>query len=184
MDAFAVSVSHGLQYGVPIKKFVRAFTNTSFAPSGITDDKEIRTASSLIDYIFRRIGKTYMSFDDQLEVGLASIDDMPQGQTSLLGAGDASSAETSAEQAMETLAEAEAAITEAMTTIAASTADLAASQPDSIAEPLKPSQTASEAGKTPVQDAAAPLCYNCGNQTMRAGTCYVCTACGSTTGCS
>jgi ribonucleoside-diphosphate reductase alpha chain len=85
---------------------------------------------------------------------------------------------------METLAEAEAAITEAMTTIAASTADLAASQPDSIAEPLKPSQTASEASKTPVQDAAAPLCYNCGNQTMRAGTCYVCTACGSTTGCS
>jgi ribonucleoside-diphosphate reductase alpha chain len=179
MDAFAVSVSHGLQYGVPIKKFVRAFTNTSFAPSGITDDKEIRTASSLIDYIFRRIGKTYMSFDDQLEVGLASIDDMPQGQISLPVASEAST-----EQAMETLAEAEAAITEAMTTIAASTADLAATQQDSVAEPAKPSQLASEAHKSPVQDSAAPLCYNCGNQTMRAGTCYVCTACGSTTGCS
>jgi ribonucleoside-diphosphate reductase alpha chain len=184
MDAFAVSVSHGLQYGVPIKKFVRAFTNTSFAPSGITDDKEIRTASSLIDYIFRRIGKTYMSFDDQLEVGLASIDDMPKGQTSLLSAGDNNSTETPAGQAMETLAEAEAAITEAMTTIAASTADLAAAQSDSVEAAAKPAQTVSEARKSPVQDAAAPLCYNCGNQTMRAGTCYVCTACGSTTGCS
>jgi ribonucleoside-diphosphate reductase alpha chain len=184
MDAFAVSVSHGLQYGVPIKKFVRAFTNTSFAPSGITDDKEIRTASSLIDYIFRRIGKTYMSFDDQLEVGLASIDDMPKGQTSLLSAGDNNSTETPAGQAMETLAEAEAAITEAMTTIAASTADLAAAQSDSVEAAANPAQTVSEARKSPVQDAAAPLCYNCGNQTMRAGTCYVCTACGSTTGCS
>ena len=183
MDGFAVSISHGLQYGVPIKKFVRAFTNTSFAPAGITDDPEIRTSSSLIDYIFRRLGKTYLSFDDQLEVGLASIDDMPQGQISLPVAAD--TADTPAGQAMETLAEAEAAITEAMTTIAASTADLAAAQPGSITEePAKPAQTAPEARKTPVQDSAAPLCYNCGNQTMRAGTCYVCTACGSTTGCS
>jgi hypothetical protein len=45
---------------------------------------DIRTASSIIDYIFRRLGKSYLSFDDQLEVGLASIDDMPVDQTSLL----------------------------------------------------------------------------------------------------
>lgn len=182
MDAFAVSISHGLQYGVPLKKFVRSFTNTSFAPAGITDDPDIRTASSLIDYIFRRIGKTYLSFDDQLEVGLANIDDIPQGQTNLLNVAEDAVPETSAEQAMETLAEAEAAITEAMTTIAASTADLPQLSEDAAAEqPI----TETEAKKpTVVQDSAAPLCYNCGNQTMRAGSCYVCTACGSTTGCS
>ena len=72
MDAFAVSVSYGLQFGVPLKQYVRNFTNTSFAPSGITDDPDIRTASSIIDYIFKRLGKTYLSFDDQIEVGLAT----------------------------------------------------------------------------------------------------------------
>ncbi len=80
-----LSVSYGLQYGVPLKKFVRTFTNTSFAPAGITDDPDIRTASSLIDYIFRRLAITYLNFDDRLELGLANLDDMPEGQTSLLG---------------------------------------------------------------------------------------------------
>src|SRR5579862_2101699 len=84
MDAFGVSVSYGLQFGVPLKQYVRNFIHTSFAPAGLTDDKDIRTASSIIDYIFRRLGKTYLSFDDQLEVGLASLDDMPAGQASLL----------------------------------------------------------------------------------------------------
>jgi ribonucleoside-diphosphate reductase alpha chain len=79
MDAFATSVSFGLQYGVPLKKLVKSFTHTSFAPAGITDDPDIRTASSIIDYIFKRLGKSYLSFDDQLEVGIASIDDMPTG---------------------------------------------------------------------------------------------------------
>ncbi len=168
MDAFAVSISFGLQYGVPLKKLVRSFTNTSFAPAGITDDPDIRTASSLIDYIFKRLGKTYLSFDDQIEAGLADIDDMPEGQTSLLPSADEAVSDASVEQAMETLAEAEAAVSEAMTTIAASTADLPAEGTE----------------KNIVQDSAAPLCYNCGNQTIRAGNCYVCTACGSTTGCS
>ncbi|HEY5549709.1 MAG TPA: vitamin B12-dependent ribonucleotide reductase [Candidatus Saccharimonadales bacterium] len=183
MDAFAVSVSHGLQYGVPLKKLIRSFTHTSFAPSGITDDPDIRTASSLIDYIFRRLGKTYLSFDDQLEVGLAHIDEMPQGQTSLLTPSEELLPETPTEQAMETLAEAEAAITEAITTIAASTADLSSVTTEPIATKKEPEEVAPQKSAA-AYDSAAPLCYNCGNQTMRAGSCYVCTACGSTTGCS
>jgi ribonucleoside-diphosphate reductase alpha chain len=55
MDAFAVSVSYGLQFGVPLKNYVQNFTNASFAPYGATDDPDIRTASSIIDYIFRRL---------------------------------------------------------------------------------------------------------------------------------
>ena len=181
MDSFAVSISFCLQYGVPLKKLVKSFTNISFAPAGITDDPDIRTASSLIDYVFRRLGKTYLSFDDQLEVGLAHIDEIPQGQTSLLTTGnDDAVPETTPQQAMETLAEAEAAITEAITTIAASTADM----PNVSDETQLASESEAGQKKTPVQDSAAPLCYNCGNQTMRAGSCYVCTACGSTTGCS
>lgn len=85
MDSFAKSVSHGLQYGVPLKSYVDALMSSSFAPSGMTDDPEIRTASSMMDYIFRRLAADYLSFDDRLELGLASIDDMPsENQTTLL----------------------------------------------------------------------------------------------------
>src|SRR5437868_9224000 len=84
MDSLAVSVSYGLQYGVPLKSYVHGLTNMAFAPAGITDDPEIRTASSLVDYVFKRLALTYLSFDDRLEQGLASIDDMPDTQTSLL----------------------------------------------------------------------------------------------------
>ena len=179
LDAFGISISYGLQHGVPLKQYVRAFTSTSFAPAGITEDPDIRTASSIIDYIFRRLGKTYLSFEDQLEVGLATIDDIPEGQTSLLG--DSSQQESTVEQAIGAVAEAEAAISEAVATIAASTA-----QPDAVTEladdPIDDSKPADT--RQPALDPDAPLCFNCGNQTQRAGSCYVCTACGSTTGCS
>ncbi len=164
MDAFATSASYALQYGVPLKKFVRTFTNTSFAPAGITDDPDIRTASSIIDYIFRRLGKTYLNFDDQLEVGLASIEDMPTGQTSLLTEEIKQEAEPSA-------------LDEEIAVLA------------SVAEPVEETTPVPEASNpvTRVVDNhqdSAPLCYNCGNQTQKAGSCYVCTSCGSTTGCS
>jgi ribonucleoside-diphosphate reductase alpha chain len=166
LDSFAISVSYGLQFGVPLKNYVLNFTNTSFAPAGMTDDPEIQTASSIIDYIFRRLGKTYLSFDDQLEVGLAHIDDMPEGQASLL---DETAVEAEIAQAEQEIAE-EPKIAEASTAPAPSiSATASTSQPEK---------------KVVRRDEAAPLCYNCGNQTMRAGTCYVCTACGSTTGCS
>jgi ribonucleoside-diphosphate reductase alpha chain len=165
MDAFGVSVSYGLQFGVPLKNYVRNFTHTSFAPSGITDDPDIRTASSIIDYIFRRLGKTYLSFDDQLEVGLANIEDMPAGQASLLD--DVEQEIPQAEQ--EIIADAPVA--------AASTAPEPSVSAQSQSDPIKEPSAAK-------QDDSAPLCFNCGNQTQRAGSCYVCTACGSTTGCS
>lgn len=169
MDAFAVSVSYGLQFGVPFKNYVRNFTNTSFPPAGITDDPEIRTASSIIDYIFRRLGKTYLNFDDQLEVGLASIDDMPSGQISLPVIED-SQTDVLAEIETEIKSENENIAPEEPLTVSASTADL-----PNIAQraPLGSSHHDS-----------APLCFNCGNQTQRSGSCYVCTSCGSTTGCS
>jgi len=156
MESLAISVSYGLQYGVPLKSYVHALTNISFAPAGITDDKEIRTASSLVDYVFRRLALTYLSFDDLLELGMASLDDMPlEGQTSLLESQPAP------------------AVTESLTVVAATS------------EPI-PAVTSAKATTAPVakKDDTAPMCYNCGNQTQRAGSCYVCTSCGSTTGCS
>jgi ribonucleoside-diphosphate reductase alpha chain len=167
MDSFAVSVSYGLQFGVPLKNYVRNFTNTSFAPAGVTDDPDIRTASSIIDYIFKRLGKTYLSFDDQLEVGLAALEDMPEGQASLL---DDTADVSQAEQVIAI----EAPVAQE-TTAPAVTASASTSSP--APEPVKAAGTARK-------DDSAPLCYNCGNTTQRSGTCYVCTSCGSTTGCS
>lgn len=167
MDAFGVSVSYGLQFGVPLKNYVRNFTSTSFAPSGITDDPEIRTASSIIDYIFRRLGKTYLSFDDQLEVGLASIEDMPENQTSFLDDHIAVD---------EALIPEGVVASEHIETAAASTAPSPSVSQKARAGAAQPSKSHQ------IDD--APLCFNCGNQTQRAGSCYVCTACGSTTGCS
>ena len=156
MDAFAISVSHGLQYGVPLKDYVKSFISTSFAPSGITDDAEIRTASSLVDYIFRRLALSYLSFDDRLELGLASIDDMPDVQTTLLDVQQPAA--------------------EPVKVVAAVPAKV-------VAAAVAPAVSVSKA-KPSVKDSDAPLCYNCGNQTQRAGSCYVCSSCGSTTGCS
>ncbi|HUP26385.1 MAG TPA: vitamin B12-dependent ribonucleotide reductase [Candidatus Limnocylindrales bacterium] len=156
MDAFAISVSHGLQYGVPLKTYVSAFMSTSFAPSGVTDDAEIRTASSITDYIFRRLALTYLSFDDRLELGMASIEDMPDAQTSLLD--------------------------EPQTTL---DTELADAKPVAEEPKLQVNTPVSAAPKAKAfTDDSAPMCFNCGNQTQKAGSCYVCTSCGSTTGCS
>ena len=59
MDAFAISVSMGLQYGVPLRAFVEKFTNMRFEPAGMTDDPDLRFATSLVDYIFRRLAVEY-----------------------------------------------------------------------------------------------------------------------------
>ena len=154
MDSFARSISYGLQYGVPLKRYVKGLSHMSFAPSGITDDPDIRTASSLVDYIFRRLALTYLSFDDRLELGMASLDDIPdEAQTTLLATPQP-------------------------------TPVVAAAQP--VSEPVQPTSkpaTSKIAAPSSAQ-VAAPLCYNCGNRTQRAGSCYVCTSCGSTTGCS
>lgn len=153
MDSFGRSISYGLQYGVPLKTYVNGMAHMSFAPAGITDDPEIRTASSVIDYIFRRLALTYLSFDDRLELGLASIDDMPELQTTLLD-----------EQVVQ---------------------DVPAVQPTVVApQPMVQETPVAPESKSSHKSDAAPMCFNCGNQTQKAGSCYVCTSCGSTTGCS
>ncbi|WP_419917408.1 vitamin B12-dependent ribonucleotide reductase [Candidatus Poriferisodalis sp.] len=75
MDAFAISVSHGLQYGVPLRSYVEAFTNMRFEPAGLTDDPELRIATSIVDYIFRRLALEYLSFDERTDLGVLSVDE-------------------------------------------------------------------------------------------------------------
>ncbi len=73
MDAFAISVSHGLQYGVPLEAFVEMFTNMRFEPAGMTDDPDIRFAASLIDYIFRRLAVQYLPLEKREAMGIMTV---------------------------------------------------------------------------------------------------------------
>jgi len=153
MDSFAISLSYGLQYGVPLKAYAKALTSMAFAPSGATDDPEIKIAASLTDYIMRRLAMDYLNFEDRLELGLASLDDMPM------------------DDAQPTLAD----------TTTQSTLDVGPKVDEKIEASV--STTPSSTAKSAFEDSSAPLCTACGNQTQRSGACYVCTACGSSTGC-
>ena len=61
MDAFAISISMGLQYGVPLSAYVKQFVNTRFEPSGMTDDPDFRIATSILDYVFRVLAVEYLN---------------------------------------------------------------------------------------------------------------------------
>jgi len=170
MDAFGRSVSYGLQYGVPLKAYVRGMSNTNFAPFGATDDPEVKTATSIVDYIFRRMALEYLSIDDRLELGLASLEDLE--------------AELEAQQAS---------LLDEVVESAPADVKVEAEAPKPVASVVpkdlskdEPKEAALRTARAEIKvaESSAPLCSNCGNITQRAGSCYVCTSCGSTTGCS
>src|SRR5688572_18651955 len=72
MNSFMISVSLGLQYGVPLEVYVSKFAHMRFEPSGMTNDADIRAAKSLVDYIFRWMGKKFLDTDTQQELGILS----------------------------------------------------------------------------------------------------------------
>jgi ribonucleoside-diphosphate reductase alpha chain len=72
MNSFMISVSLGLQYGVPLEVYVSKFAHMRFEPSGTTNDADIRVAKSIVDYIFRWLGKKFLDADKQQELGIMS----------------------------------------------------------------------------------------------------------------
>jgi ribonucleoside-diphosphate reductase alpha chain len=74
MNSFMISVSLGLQYGVPLEVYVSKFSHMRFEPSGLTNDADIRIAKSLVDYIFRWLGKKFLDTETQQELGIMSPD--------------------------------------------------------------------------------------------------------------
>jgi ribonucleoside-diphosphate reductase alpha chain len=72
MNSFMIAVSLGLQYGVPLEVYVSKFSHMRFEPSGPTNDPDIRVAKSLVDYIFRWLGKKFLDSDTQHELGIMS----------------------------------------------------------------------------------------------------------------
>jgi len=72
MNSFMISVSLGLQYGVPLEVYVSKFAHMRFEPSGMTNDPDIRVAKSIVDYVFRWMGKKFLTIDQQEEIGVLS----------------------------------------------------------------------------------------------------------------
>ena len=75
LNCFAVSVSLGLQYGVPLEKFVEKFIYTRFEPSGFTDHPNVRNATSPLDFIFRVLAAEYLGRTDLIQVPPTEVDD-------------------------------------------------------------------------------------------------------------
>ncbi|MHB1139518.1 MAG: TSCPD domain-containing protein, partial [Microthrixaceae bacterium] len=156
MDAFAISVSHGLQYGVPLRAFVHAFVGMRFEPAGMTDDPEVRIANSLIDYLFRRLALEYLPYEERVDLGILGT----------------------SERLQPTLPGVEEQVTETV-----QGQDVPA-HPRPLVEATVV-QAAPAAPEEPLGVAAdAPLCMQCGIAMTRAGSCYVCGECGTTSGCS
>ncbi|MGH9019427.1 MAG: vitamin B12-dependent ribonucleotide reductase [Acidimicrobiales bacterium] len=150
MDAFSISISLGLQHGVPLATYVRKFANMKFEPSGMTDDADLRIATSLVDYIFRRLALDYLSLTEREELGVLSTTERLQPTLPEV-----------AEQATPTLG-----------------ADVAPTFVDAPRSASAPSVISR------AEQRDAPMCYQCGNAMQRAGSCYVCSSCGATSGCS
>src|SRR5208282_1082614 len=176
MDAFSIAISVGLQYGIPLDSYVAKFTNMRFEPAGLTDDPDIRIASSVMDYIFRRLALDQLPYEERAELGILSAAERAAEVAGHDPAGlseDVDPVELAQSAAVEqphperTVVQppVQARPTPAHTQVA----------PHSSTELIEAQQ-----GRT----ADAPLCLTCGTKMRPAGSCYVCEGCGSTSGCS
>ncbi len=175
MDAFSISLSLGLQHQVPLATYVRKYTNMKFEPAGITDDPELRIATSLVDYIFRRIALDYLAVEERTELGILSTSE--RMQPTLPG--------------VEEMATPSVGITDdglgggaapGSNDAGGSSGHQVGAAPPSAGGPLAGGPGAYPVARAEQRD--APYCYSCGNAMQRAGSCYVCASCGTTSGCS
>ncbi len=176
MDAFAKSISYGLQYGVPMRAFVEAFTNMRFEPAGMTDDPDIRFASSIMDYLFRRLALHYMTYDERAELGIFSVDE--RLQPTLPGV-EESVIESRTGSEMAPDPKSVPSVDEFATQLELGVAPDAPNN-----DVTNPSGVARPAATPAVRHSDAPMCMQCGVQMNRAGSCHACPSCGSTSGCS
>ena len=169
MDAFSMAISISLQYGVPLEKWVEKFTNMRFEPAGITDDPDIRIASSVLDYVFRRLALDHLPYETRADMGILSAAE----RTAQL-AGEDPEALAEEQDLGEMAQSAPVQRPPARHEDQPEPADPAV-QPHSSTELIEAQQ-----GRT----ADAPLCLTCGTKMRPAGSCYVCEGCGATSGCS
>ncbi|KRS17490.1 vitamin B12-dependent ribonucleotide reductase [Roseovarius indicus] len=214
MNNFAIAVSVGLQYGVPLEEFVDAFTFTKFEPAGMVQGNDsIKNATSILDYIFRELAVSYLDRTDLAHVKPqgASFDDLGRGEEE--GVSNISEmSEDAANKSLEVLKQIsstgylrkrlpqELVVFNGGQAMGATALD-GASDPSATLKTLVPetaqatttTTTAVSSGnvgmhaatKARMQGFEGEACGDCGNYTLvRNGTCMKCNTCGSTSGCS
>ncbi len=176
MNCFSIAVSIGLQYGVPLNEYVEKFTFTRFEPAGmVVGHENIKSATSIIDYMFRMLGFEYLGREDFVQIAPTES----QKQNLALNSCK-EKVQTKSEEIIN------------IPLNASKITPIGFLKPQPV-QPVKvvvsdieitsPYKSTVKLGN-PFGDSSAPACRVCGNMTMRAGTCYTCTTCGSTTGCS
>jgi ribonucleoside-diphosphate reductase alpha chain len=161
LNSFAIAISVGLQYGVPLEEYVDKFIFSRFEPAGIVDHPNIKSATSVLDYIFRLLAYEYLDRDDLIHVPDPNRRTHQQEMEALQQ--ELSQVRVTAPQSQPAQKSKTALAPTAVGVNAQNTADIK---------------------KLMGTSADAPVCRNCGNITLRNGTCYMCPNCGTTTGCS
>ena len=186
LSCFAIAVSKGLQYGVPLDEFVDTFTFQTFEPRGMVEGHpNIKMANSIVDYVFRALGVEYLQRDELAQVPPVREMELPEPAKGL------------AVEAGVQLDLTEAAMEEDIRAQVAAARFVDARPPrnrsnaDHAPQPVRAAiVSATDPGAASVQSALAsmmgdaPLCETCGHITIRSGSCYKCLNCGGTTGCS
>jgi ribonucleoside-diphosphate reductase alpha chain len=165
LNCFAVAVSLGLQYGVPLEKFVNQFTFTRFEPSGFTDHPNIRNCTSILDYIFRVLGMEYLGETDYVQV-------KPDTSTLRVNTNSAVAPFERVQHPGEL---------QTVLPIVKENGSGTANG-NGTEHPTGSSWELSLHLKDLMGD--APPCDSCGNITVRNGSCYRCLSCGNSMGCS
>ena len=192
MNNFAIAVSIGLQYGVPLEEFVEAFTFTRFEPQGIVSGNDaIKMSTSILDYTFRELAISYL---DRHDLGHVDREDL---EVSTTGAGEAQSELVNKvtsrgfirKQGLVVYSNAATAAAapaeEAVTTMRAATPEAAVVTEAVATTSNAEAVTAERVQQARMQGYEGESCPECQNFTLvRNGTCLKCNTCGSTTGCS
>jgi ribonucleoside-diphosphate reductase alpha chain len=165
LNCFAIAISIGLQYGVPLEEYVEKFVFTKFDPAGFVEHPNIKSSTSIVDFIFRALGYEYLNRTD-----LVHVLDKPEVMNTGEEAWDEPVAQAPAKQPELSSVR-----------VVASTPQSAKAQKQSVkAESALGAVNA--AAKSMQSD--APACNTCGHITVRSGTCYKCLNCGNSMGCS
>jgi ribonucleoside-diphosphate reductase alpha chain len=168
MDAFSIAVSVALQYGVPLEKYLEKFMNMRFEPAGMTDDPDIRMATSVMDYVARRLALDFLPYEKRADLGIFTAEERAAQVRAESGDDD-----------VDLTALASSPVPEKPAPVPAREITEAIAPPDSDAG------SSTELVEAVIGKAAdAPLCLTCGTKMRPAGSCYVCEGCGSTSGCS
>lgn len=173
LNCFAIAISIGLQYGVPLEEYVEKFVFTRFEPSGMVDHPNIKTTTSIIDFMFRSLAYEYLGRND-----LVHVLDAPQPEVQNLG---------NEEWDMEspTIGDRTPELSEVRVTGGVNPQPAKAEH--RMIQATKPANgngmdAVNAAAKSMQSD--APACNTCGHITVRSGTCYKCLNCGNSMGCS